>query len=221
MAAGGFRTAPLACELGQRMLQEAAAAGRTEGRHCGALRAAWQRQEGNTMCGVRSLCIVTGALRPGAAAGSEDGLLRQRRGAQGPSVEKIADRGMTLPELHELAVDMPFVASANSLHCHPHGPLASVDDMRRELLAGLSAGDAVIVNYHMSTLGQVPWRGHFSPVSSYHPGSDAFLILDTWMHTEPLWAAAGALWEAVSTTDAESERTRGILRLTLQEAAAY
>ena len=164
-------------------------------------------------CGIRSLCIALGL--PGHD--QETALLLTRRHERGPSADKIAGSGATLPELVELAADLPAVASARGLHCGSIGPegLPNEDALRRVLLAALESPlRCAIVNYHMPTLGQGEHLGgHFSPVSGYSAKRDAFLILDTWPETAPLWATTAALWGACATADKESGAARGILEL--------
>ena len=78
-----------------------------------------------------------------------------------------------------------------------------------------------VVNYHMAVLGQGrDWGGHFAPVGAYHRATDAFLILDTWPDTEPVWAPTAELFAAVATDDAESCLPRGVALLELHLAGA-
>ena len=69
----------------------------------------------------------------------------------------------------------------------------------------------MLLNYHMSTLGQTPFGGHVSPVAAYHAPTDSFLIMDTWPQTEPVWAPAGQVWDAILHVDKNSKRSRGLV----------
>ena len=71
--------------------------------------------------------------------------------------------------------------------------------------------ERVLLNYHMSTLGQRPFGGHVSPVAAYHAPTDSFLVMDTWPRTEPVWAPARRLWDAAVHVDDKSGRSRGLV----------
>lgn len=98
-----------------------------------------------------------------------------------------------------------------------------LSEMRSRLRAVLAnPSGRAILNYHMSTLGQEPWGGHFSPLGAFDSDTDSFLVLDTWTDTEPVWVAADVLWTAMCTIDsaATAEGTsRGWLELSLCPSA--
>ena len=96
--------------------------------------------------------------------------------------------------------------------------LSGPDDLRRlvvEVLSKPPSREGLVLNYHMSTLGQVPFGGHLSPVAAYHGATDCLLILDVWhTETEPVWAPlGGGVWKAIAAIDPESGAPRGILKL--------
>ena len=68
---------------------------------------------------------------------------------------------------------------------------------------------AVLVNYHMTTAGQRPFGGHFSPLAAYHAPSGRFLVLDVWPDTGPCWLNGRFLWAAMASTDPDSGHSRG------------
>ena len=81
------------------------------------------------------------------------------------------------------------------------------------LLAALRGPGLVVLNYHMSTAGQTPFGGHFSPLGAYHARSRRFLVLDVWPDTEPAWLDGEALLAAMRHVDDESGQSRGWLHV--------
>jgi len=99
--------------------------------------------------------------------------------------------------------------------CHVtcvHAVDSSVEQFRQQSIAALSHRDsscAVIVNYHMQTLGQEPGYGHHSPLAAYHVDTDRFLLLDVWPDTSECWATSSRLYTAMNTVDSDTGKTRG------------
>jgi len=88
----------------------------------------------------------------------------------------------------------------------------AVDKFRRDSIEALSHSDsssAVVVNYHMPTLGQDPPCGHHSPLAAYHTDTDRFLLLDVWPDTSECWATADNICVAMNTVDSDTGKTRG------------
>ena len=152
--------------------------------------------------------------------------------------EKIRKSGMAMDQIRTLAEALPTTESAISLfpkvfndeksniNCEtkqgvnlpPHHNILQGPQDLRELLASAmskpSHSEGIVLNYHMSTLGQVPFGGHLSPVAGYHAASDSLLVMDVWhTQTEPIWAPLQDVWTAVSGTDPKSQRPRGLLRV--------
>jgi len=89
---------------------------------------------------------------------------------------------------------------------------SSVDRFRQQSIDALSRQDsssAVIVNYHMQTLGQSVGCGHHSPLAAYHVDTDRFLLLDTWPDTSECWATASSLYTAMNIVDSDTGKSRG------------
>ena len=64
----------------------------------------------------------------------------------------------------------------------------------------------VIVNYHMSELGQLEGlSGHLSPLGGYCRARDLLLLMDVWWETRPCWVLTQDLWAAMDTTDTASQ----------------
>ena len=88
----------------------------------------------------------------------------------------------------------------------------SVEKFRLDTVEALSDADsnsAIIVNYHMHTLGQSPLFGHHSPLAAYHVNTDRFLLLDVWPDTSECWPTASSLFASMNTVDDVTGRTRG------------
>jgi len=114
---------------------------------------------------------------------------------------------MTLDKVHDLllAHGGRNVTKVNAVDC-------TVERFRDDAVDALSRSDsskAIIVNYHMGTLGQNLPFGHHSPVAAYHASTDRLLVLDTWSETVECWAEVGALHAAMNTVDDETGKTRG------------
>ena len=94
--------------------------------------------------------------------------------------------------------------------------LSGPDELRTiicQVLSNPSSKEGLILNYHMTTLGQVPFGGHLSPIAAYHQRTDTVLIMDVWhTKTEPVWATIDTIWNAISISrDGESQKPRGLL----------
>ena len=119
---------------------------------------------------------------------------------------------MTLEQLAQVMPGLPSVDQCTRLHCGEEGPCQSLEKMRSCLLSALSDGQSrIVANYHMTTVGQIPFGGHFSTLAAYHGATDRFLTLDCWPTTEPLWVEAPVLWQATRHHDSDSCRARGFL----------
>lgn len=197
---------PLESERGQALLEECCQADRA------AFDALWQHfrvQEAMTTCGVASAAHL---LRAAPAAESADGFARDERGvlqAAGEAVsgEKLAVSGLTLPELGGMLAALGLEAEVR----HAEGPVAGAAGEREALLRALRAApnQLVILNYHMSTAGQVPFGGHFSPLAAYNASARRLLVLDVWPYTGPCWCTEDRIWAAMGAEDSESGKPRG------------
>lgn len=72
-----------------------------------------------------------------------------------------------------------------------------------------------ILNYHMSTLGQVPGYGHFGLAVALarlsNKQSAYLLLLDPWPETPVAWVPVDAMFKAMNTIDKETGKNRGCL----------
>ena len=175
----------------------------------------YAQQRGRTMCGAASVAMTMRALYS-TPIDEDEALSRQR----GVSADKVRRGGMTLLELEAFAGSLGL--QATRIHVvEPAAEANAADTVGASaaeaalLRAFREAGRFVVLNYHMTTMGQPPFGGHFSPVSAFHAPTRRFLVLDTWPDTEPFWCEADSLVRAAAATDGESGRSRGWLTLTL------
>ena len=116
------------------------------------------------MCGLASSAIllnslVTHAPPEGRTEWDEDLVLSSQRAID---VSKVLRGGLTLDEI-VLVLESIGVRAEAARATH-------TDDgaVRDALLGNLISGLPTILNYHMSTAGQTPYGGHFSPVPFLH-----------------------------------------------------
>ena len=190
----------------------------------------FRKQRGNTVCGLASLAVVltarTRSLKDNGLFVDEDDVYPLTLESQHDIVseEKIRKSGMTLDQVRDLTEALPTTDRA--IACFPgtspstskyQTMLHELEDLRELVLCVLSKPtnrEALVLNYHMSTLGQIPFGGHLSPIAAYHSASDSLLVMDVWhTRTEPIWAPLEDVWTAISHMDSESQRARGVLHL--------
>ena len=207
----------LASSEGQRRLDECSAddGGGESPSQYSSIGPCFRRQVGPKFCGVASTAIVLSSL-PGCERVEEAQVFslyedggKGKAGAPRPRTVEAA--GVTLDELHKMASSIPQLQPATSFYSEEMG--GGVDELRSVICGALSRDgeERVLLNYHMSTLGQTPFGGHVSPVAAFHRPSDSFLIMDTWPQTEPVWAPARRIWEATTHVDKSSNRSRGLV----------
>ena len=68
----------------------------------------------------------------------------------------------------------------------------------------------MIINYHMSVLGQLEGlSGHLSPLGGFCQSQDRVLLMDVWWETRPCWVNLRDLWVAMDTLDPASKEKVG------------
>ena len=215
---GPPRVVTLASAEGQALLKQVLSGNKGNVGHYQQLFPKWAPQVGLRNCGLASASVLVNSIPA-----------NKRRQLAEHEVLKTADengcvfncsslaatveaRGMTLEQLAHVMPGLPGVNQCTRVHCGEESSCANVEHMRSFLLAALSDGQSrIIVNYHMTTAGQLPFGGHFSTLAAYHGATDRFLILDCWPGTEPLWVEATVLWEATRHHDTDSRRARGFI----------
>ena len=89
------------------------------------------------------------------------------------------------------------------------------DEFENILKHEIEEHGGAILNYHMSTLGQVPGYGHFglavALARSSKKKSAYLLLLDPWPETPVSWVPVEAMFKAMSTIDKETGKNRGCL----------
>lgn len=188
---------------GERRWREALARGTA----CAGTRAAWRHQQTRTTCGP---CSVSIAASASGARVDEAAVLRAGVLAGVIDETTVLTSGVTLAQVTALAEAVTGLRPRDGAPRHV-GPGLGVGCVRTELLNALRADTPVLLNYHMTTLGQGDGglRGHVSPLGGLHEPTDSALVLDCWPDTEPVWAPIVALTDAMRGLDGASGLSRG------------
>ena len=180
-------------------------------------------QKTQAYCSVASMVTVLNALDVPAPASPEyapyrtftqDNFLDERTDAILPRAT-LARQGMTLDEMGQVLALHPVEVEVH------HAGDSSLEAFRAAAQEHLGHdGRAVIINYLREGLGQQR-GGHHSPLASYDPGTDRFLILDVARYKyPPVWVEAAKLFAAMDTPDDDNQgRTRGYVLVRVRAAA--
>jgi hypothetical protein len=172
----------------------------------------FETEQIQTYCGVASMVMVLNALHVPAPSSpqfqpyhffTQDNVLDAQTDLI-VSRNVLAAQGMTLEQLGALLTLHP---AAIEVHHAVNGGLDAFRSSAREYLA--ARDHFVLVNYLREAVGQES-GGHISPLAAYDANADRFLILDVARYKyPPVWVKASDLFNAMNTTDAASNRTRG------------
>ncbi len=138
-----------------------------------------------------------------------DAVLHRRRPLDvekgGNTLEQLA----SILDVFDVHVETHFADSLDEPGC------------RKLLVAALkSPHRRVIVDFNRQTLHQ-KGGGHFSPLAAYHAGDDRFLLMDVARYKlPPCWVKADVLFDALTSTDSTSQKSRGFLIVSRREAPA-
>jgi hypothetical protein len=170
-------------------------------------------QENQAFCGVASAAIVLNALNVPAPLATEwkrnyftqDNLFNSQTETV-ISRQQIERQGLTLAQLAAIFESYPVKAEIH------YGGDLSLDAFRKMVSQNLKQDkNFVVVNYSRRAIGQ-EGGGHISPLAAYNAEKDEFLILDVSRYKyPPVWISARNLWEAIKTVDSTSQKTRGII----------
>ncbi len=174
-------------------------------------------QENQAFCGIASIVMVLNALSVPAPIATEwkrnyftqDNLFNAQTEAI-ISRQQIERQGLTLAQLAAILESYPVKAEIH------YGADLSLDAFRSTVSRNLKqSGNFVLVNYSRRAIGQ-EGGGHISPLAAYNADKDQFLILDVSRYKYPsVWVKAKDLWEAIKTTDSVSQKTRGVVLISL------
>eukprot|EP00658_Telonema_sp_P-2_P052726 TRINITY_DN40993_c0_g1_i1.p1 TRINITY_DN40993_c0_g1~~TRINITY_DN40993_c0_g1_i1.p1 ORF type:complete len:105 (-),score=28.90 TRINITY_DN40993_c0_g1_i1:120-434(-) len=90
--------------------------------------------------------------------------------------QRVLLQGMALDEVCALCNSIPDLAPARAVWAEE----LAMDQFRKVAVEALcDPRQRVLINYHMTTLGQWPYSGHVSPLVAYHPVSYTHLTLPT------------------------------------------
>lgn len=171
-------------------------------------------QKNPAYCGVASLVMVLNALKIPAPTSPEQGnshvftqtnvFNQQMQKVLSPT--KISFQGMSLEQLSQLLETYPVKAEIY------HASDMTLDKFRQLAVKNLQqSNNFVLINYLRQSIGQQTW-GHISPLAAYNEKSDRFLILDVSRNKyPPVWVKTSELWQAMATTDASTDKTRGFV----------
>ena len=223
------------CTLASEEGQTRARAVVDAGDHYGAVKQVWSVQSGRTLCAYATSAVLVSSLKVPLPRSKDDPsvvtdaqLLDDCASAGvGPAKEDVLVSGATLAQFGEVIT--------HAVKCHLGNPdrpgeSAGTASLRLTTVNTKAEGSAktaisealadpycrVAVNYHMSTAGQEPWGGHFSPLVAHHAESDSFLIMDVWPDTEPTWICWPSLWASLLHQDDKSGQSRGFAVLRVE-----
>merc|ERR1711874_284307 len=164
------------------------------------------KQSHNTFCGVQSCCITLNTI-------SDAQQYNEASFWSIDNVNTILDKsavsksGMTLEQCRDLLNSFNTVTAVSYKTTD-----TDLDSFRALLVRAFSSEDKVIVNYHMSELGQLEGlSGHLSPLGGYCRARDLLLLMDVWWETRPCWVLTQDLWAAMDTTDTACQEKRGFI----------
>jgi Phytochelatin synthase len=174
-------------------------------------------QENQSFCGIASAVMVLNALGIPAPVATEwkrnyftqDNLFNAQTEAI-ISRQQIERQGLTLTQLAGILESYLVKAEIH------YGADLSLDAFRSTVSRNLKkSGNFVLVNYSRRAIGQ-EGGGHISPLAAYNADRDRFLLLDVSRYKYPsVWVKTKDLWEATQTTDPVSQKTRGIVLISL------
>ena len=183
-------------------------------------------QANDSSCSAASAAMVLNALRADRNLTAADelvtsaGLLHRVPAADWKSRVAPGGPGLTLDELARNLVpvlEACEIANARVEVFRLKPDDQSATDLRRLLADNeRSDRDLLLANFLQSTLTGDPDAevGHFAPIAAYDAGRDRVLILDPdrrWY--EPYWVTVDALLAAMTTTDSDSGKPRGLIRI--------
>jgi hypothetical protein len=178
-------------------------------------------QDNLAYCGVASIVMVLNALSipaPKVPQFRNSRLFTQDNFFDNPqtqkvmTAQKVARGGMTLEQLGQLLASYPVQVTVK------YGSEITLDEFRSSIVNNLQESDNfVLVNYLRKTIGQER-GGHISPIAAYHESSDRFLVLDVSRYKyPPVWVEAEELWQATTTVDRTSGKSRGLVLVSPQQ----
>jgi hypothetical protein len=174
-------------------------------------------QENQAFCGIASTVMVLNALGVKAPIAPEwkrsyftqDNLFNEQTEAI-ISRQQIERQGLTLAQLATILESYSVKADIH------YGGDLSLEAFRSTVSRNLKqSSNFVLVNYSRRAIGQ-EGGGHISPLAAYNADKDQFLILDVSRYKYPsVWVKTRDLWEATKTTDSVSQKTRGVVLISL------
>lgn len=182
-------------------------------------------QQDGRSCSVASVAMIVNAARAGQSLTAEDPLITQKEILKraGNSVWKKGvgslGRGVTLEQLKPIVEDSlrayGFVQFDVEVVHTPDFSQATADRLRAALAENeKSANDFIILNFLQGAYTGDADVGHIAPVGAYDAAKRRVLVMDPdreWY--EPYWVSESTLLAGMATSDKESGKSRGYLRI--------
>lgn len=139
---------------------------------------------------------------------TQDAIFNSKCALDAATPAAVLSMGVTLPELASFArCYHPGKVTA----VHASDRYSSVASMRDALIDALKSDDTRIM---MNYLRKEYNGGHWSPIGAYNADKDMFLVVDVERYLyPPLWLPASVVFDAVTTTDSTSGKSRGFVIL--------
>jgi Phytochelatin synthase len=176
-------------------------------------------QQNQAFCGIASTVMVLNALGAPAPFAPEwkrnyftqENLFNAQTEAIIPR-QQIERQGLTLAQLAAI-----LESYSVNVEIYYGGDL-NLNTFRSIAIRNLKrTNNFIAVNYSRRAIGQ-EGGGHISPLAAYSATTDRFLILDVSRYKYPsVWVKAKDLWEAIRTIDPVSQKTRGIVLISMLE----
>ncbi len=172
-------------------------------------------QNNQAYCGVASIVMVLNSLGIPAPEApqykpyrvfTQENFFSNEKTKEVITAEVVSRKGMTLDQIGGLLAS--YGVKVNVYHAAD----TSLEKFRSLAAENLKQpGNFILINYLRKEIGQEK-GGHISPLAAYNEQTDRFLILDVSRYKyPPVWVKAADLWNAMSTTDSASGKTRGFV----------
>ena len=133
----------------------------------------WEQQSGRTLCGFQTLaCIINSVEQTKKKDIELFGMVIQQYPETGIKESTVLEEGLTMDEFIKVASVITAASDITTSRVYVmHTPCCeeigvNKDDARRALITILTeeVHKRIACNYHMTTAGQEPYGGHFSPL---------------------------------------------------------
>ncbi len=203
---------PLECDEGKILLQDVQQKGWPNQQN---VQDIFVKQVGRSNCGIVSCALLMSAahlqqnhsdVAKSNVPFTEESMFTYPATLSVATAEYVQGNGLTLDEVIDILKNHGY--KVDKYHASDSSP-EHFREMAKNVLLQKNSKQGIIVNYHMSVLGQVPFGGHHSPLAGYHEQEDRLLLMDVWPDTPISWVRPADLFKAMNTTDSSSNKLRG------------